>query len=266
MQEKLIVPEDVVVGFQKRSDTYSGLLAFITYRDKDGKTKQKNSWERWRNQQIQAAIFDNEPTSGFVLNKKVGGGGGWSRRDTWARIYDPRGFEFEISISNLFFILQECSSIKGKGLEGEFVYAWDRQKVILLPTSCPEYQASQEHTRLQYSELTEEDMEAGCLYRNKEGKELIYLGRERYYYLHSKFCYKTWKTLPPKQRYTNKHIFVALDGEQYGFAGTTSPYWVQPDFKHLADRLTQDPVPEFAAKYDAFKSSQWGKKPEKQQV
>jgi hypothetical protein len=35
------------------------------------------------------------------------------------------GFEFEISIPNLLYILQECTSTKGKGLDGEFVYAWD---------------------------------------------------------------------------------------------------------------------------------------------
>jgi hypothetical protein len=35
----------------------------------------------------------------------------------------PRGFEFEISIPNLLYILQECNSTKG--LDGEFVYAWD---------------------------------------------------------------------------------------------------------------------------------------------
>jgi hypothetical protein len=37
-------------------------------------------------------------------------------------VYDPRGFEFEISIPNLLYILQECTSTKGKGLDGEFVY------------------------------------------------------------------------------------------------------------------------------------------------
>jgi hypothetical protein len=37
--------------------------------------------------------------------------------------YMTRGFEFEISIPNLLYILQECTSTKGKGLDGEFVYA-----------------------------------------------------------------------------------------------------------------------------------------------
>jgi hypothetical protein len=51
----------------------------------------------------------------------------WS---TYCRVYDPRGFEFEISIPNLLYILQECTSTKGKGLDGEFVYAWDGKDLV----------------------------------------------------------------------------------------------------------------------------------------
>jgi hypothetical protein len=49
------------------------------------------------------------------------------------RVYDPRNFEFEISVANLLYILEETSSLKGKGLEGEFVYAWEGKELVLLP-------------------------------------------------------------------------------------------------------------------------------------
>lgn len=63
--------------------------------------------------------FDNVPTSGFVLNKKVGGDRySYNPRQTYCRVYDPRGFEFEITVPNLLFILEESNSFKGKGLEG----------------------------------------------------------------------------------------------------------------------------------------------------
>ena len=56
------------------------------------------------------------------------------------RVYDPRGFEFEITIENLLYILENANSIKGKGLEGEFVYGWDGKELVLIPTDSPDYQ------------------------------------------------------------------------------------------------------------------------------
>jgi hypothetical protein len=41
---------------------------------------------------------------------------GWNARNEYIRVYDPRDFEFEISVSNLLFILRECNCNKGKGL------------------------------------------------------------------------------------------------------------------------------------------------------
>lgn len=264
MKDKLTIPDNIQVGFQNRRDTYTGKLAFIVYKDVEGNLKQKKSWTQWCSDSIPKVEFKNEPTSGFVLNKKVGGGG-WSRRDTWARVYDPRGFEFEISIPNLFFILQECSAIKGKGLEGEFVLAWDRQKVILLPVSSQEYKSSLEHSILQSKTLTEDDMAEGCIYKTKGGKEVLYLGKQTFYYMHT--TYIGWsQPAQTKQRYTRKHIFVSAEDrlrDSFAFKGRSSPYWVQPGFNKLAERLTMEPAEDFADEFEKFKNSVHGKKPEK---
>jgi hypothetical protein len=266
MLTKLNIPGTLKVGFQNRRDTYTGKLAYIVYKDANGVLKQEKSWRGWCDQRIPSVEFDNEPTEGFVLNKKVGGGGGWSRRDTWARVYDPRGFEFEISIPNLFFILEECSAIKGKGLEGEFVYAWDRAKLVLLPVTSQEYASSLEHTTLQNKTITQDDMEEGCIYKTKEGKAVIYLGKHPWYYTHRKWNYHTYTQGPPKQHYTKKHIFVSLDGTRYGFKGETTCYLVQANFDKLAERLSQEPSMEYAAAFEEFKTSRHGQKPEKAKV
>jgi len=129
---KLNIPPTIKVGFQNRKGTYTGKLAYIVYVDDKGKLRKERSWEGWRDKKIDALELDNEPLSGFVLNKKVGDySSRWGGRRAWMRIYDPRGFEFEIGVENLVFILEECSAIKGKGLEGEFVYAWDRADLVL---------------------------------------------------------------------------------------------------------------------------------------
>jgi hypothetical protein len=101
----LIIPEKLHVGFKTRKDTYTGKLAFVIRSDSTGKKRCENSWNGWRDHKIPVEDFDNEPTSGFVLNNKVGDyREGWNGRKAWIRIYDPRGFEFEIKVENLLFI------------------------------------------------------------------------------------------------------------------------------------------------------------------
>jgi len=181
--KKLNIPPTIHAGFVNRNDTYTGKLAYVIYTDHKGKLRKEKSWNGWRNQKIKSVDFENEPTAGFVLNRKVGGGNyGWHSRQAKIRIYDPRDFEFEITLENLLFILEECSSIKGKGLEGEFVYAWDRDKIVLLPVSSQEYKSSSEHTANQTKKVTKDSMAEGCMYRTKKGFEVMYLGRHSWVY------------------------------------------------------------------------------------
>lgn len=123
--------------------------------------------------------FDNVPTEGFVLNKKAGGGSshGWDARQTMCRVWDPRGFEFEITIPNLLFILQETNSLKGKGLEGEFVYSWDGKDLVLIPVTCQEYKTSSIHTILQSGKVAAKELVAGYSYKTKQNETLTYLGK-----------------------------------------------------------------------------------------
>lgn len=125
--------------------------------------------------------FDNVPTSGFVLNKRVGGySSGWNHRQTYARVYDPRGFEFEISMENLLFILQECNSVKGKALEGEFVYSWSGKDLILLPTSSSDYSDSKKFNEVQKGKISVKDLIVGHEYLHKSNEHVVYLGRLNY--------------------------------------------------------------------------------------
>lgn len=90
INEKLNIPDKIKVGFQKRSDTYTGKLSYITYINKKGKLAKETSWEGWRDEKITPLEFDNVPTEGFVLNKKAGGySTGWNHRQTYCRVYDP---------------------------------------------------------------------------------------------------------------------------------------------------------------------------------
>jgi hypothetical protein len=213
----LFIPKKIKAGFQTRTDTYTGKLAYVIGHD-GIKWRKEKSWSQWKvdviqeedydklkrkdwddrydylkklynnhkglnylskytadqiqkyteeeyininlkpydehiyyNNRITADVsltpieYDNIPTEGFVLNRKAGGySSGWNHRNSVCRIYDPRGFEIEISVENLLFILEHCDCNKGKGLEGEFVYSWDKAKLVLLPVSSDEFKSNKQ--------------------------------------------------------------------------------------------------------------------------
>lgn len=129
------------------------------------------------NPNVKPLEFDNVPIEGFVLNKKVGGySTGWDHRQTYCRVYDPRGFEFEITIPNLLYILENTNSIKGKGLEGNFVYGWDGKDLVLLPESAPEYEALLKFNEKLQNRIKKSELVKGYQYMTKTNEVFVYMG------------------------------------------------------------------------------------------
>lgn len=185
--ERLNIPETLKVGFNNRPDTYSGKLAYVTYINKKGDIAKATSWNGWIDKNIEVETYENKPIEGFVLNKRAGGyKTGWNFRQTKCRVYDPRGFEVEISVENLLYILQECTSSKGKGLEGEFVYAWSGTELILLPVCSEDYKASTELMGRQ-EDITLKDLKVGAAYKGSAVDYLIYIGKMEWYVWHTVF-------------------------------------------------------------------------------
>lgn len=184
MNNNIFLPKKINVGFQNRSDTYTKKLAYIIYFDTKGILRKEKSWESWRDKKIDNIIYENEPTEGFVLNKKAGGySTGWNHRQTYVRVYDPRGFEFEISIANLLYILENTNSIKGKGLEGEFVYGFDGKDLLLMPTTSPDYIELTEFNKTLYENksIKSKDLKIGATYLTKQNDKWIYIGKYDYH-------------------------------------------------------------------------------------
>ena len=180
MKSNIFVPKRINVGFQERSSTYTGKLAYVIYYDEKGTLRKEKSWNGWRNKEIPNEEFDNVPTEGFVLNKHVGGyASGWEHRNSYCRVYDPRNFEFEISIENLLYILECCDSIKGKGLQGEFVYAWDGVDLLLLPVESPDYKNITEFNEIIHKNecIKAKDLIVGATYLTKDNNERVYMGK-----------------------------------------------------------------------------------------
>lgn len=250
MKETVFIPKKCKVGFNERTDTYTGKLGYVIYHD--GKVwRKETSWEDWRMKYIDPdeaerkrlseyndmvknyferakrnggnlknewlngkyvtvdnvtseedimkvfkyesyerrsykesadrgiipMEFENVPMEGFVLNKKAGGTKyGWNPRQTYCRVYDPRGFEFEITIPNLLYILENTNSIKGKGLDGKFIYGWDKKDLVLIPEDSPEYENMVKFSELQDGKVLKKTMVPGNKYLNREGKPVTYMG------------------------------------------------------------------------------------------
>lgn len=176
----IFYPSKIRVGFNERADTYTGRLAYVIYYDEKNKLRKETSFENWRNKKIDVVEYKNTPTSGFVLNKKAGGYKSyWNMRQTYARVYDPRGFEFEITIENLLYILENANCMKGKGLEGEFVYCWDSGNHILMPVSTPDFiKIKNDSKRLKTNGyVLVKNLKIGATYLTTRGEEWVYLGR-----------------------------------------------------------------------------------------
>lgn len=189
MASNIFIPKTINVGFQTRSGTYTGKLAYVIYYDEKGKLRKEASWDGWRDKNIEPKMFDNIPTSGFVLNKKVGDYvSDWNHRQAYCRVYDPRDFEFEITIENLLYILENANSIKGKGLEGEFVYGWNGKDLILIPVESPDYKTIMNYSNIINNNKTikAKDLKVGATYLSKNNTQFVYMGR----YDRWAYCYK----------------------------------------------------------------------------
>ena len=298
MKSNLIIPKLCKVGFNTRSDTYSGFLGYVIYND--GKVwRKEKSWEDWREKYTDSAIleaeklesfnravenhtgyynketnshlrnrsleqylkdigldclenhrfytrgrssdpkinpieFENIPMEGFVLNRKVGGNStGWNHRQTYCRVYDPRGFEFEITIPNLLYILENSNSIKGKGLEGKFIYSWDGKDLVLLPENAPEFKDIEEYNSILTLSVKKADLVEGNMYLDSKNNTLTFMGEhvEYNYRGHSKGKKLWWYT---KSKYDIDSFFTKDIGS------IKKHISVNPDYSSLMDILKED--------------------------
>lgn len=96
MKSTIFIPKKINVGYQERSSTYTGKLAYIIYYDEKGVLRKENSWNSWRTKELGNNVYDNIPTEGFVLNKKAGDYySGWgNHRQAYSRkifdVYKPK--------------------------------------------------------------------------------------------------------------------------------------------------------------------------------
>lgn len=173
----LYIPETLKIGFQNREDTFDGKLSYIIYYDEKGKLRKESSWINWRDKNIESIEVKNEIFKNPTLNKSIQRYGyHFGSGRNMLRIYDPRGFEYEISVSNFVGISQYCDMVKSE-LVGEFVYAFEDGDLILLPVESEQYKEAKQDTLNKNTKVSAKDLKAGNIYTANNGNTCIYIGK-----------------------------------------------------------------------------------------
>jgi len=132
-------PEKYYVGFQK--NRYSSgesfrMLGFATPNTGDSAfKKRKETVDRWSEKDLTPLDMENKPTHGFKIVDAVSR---YSTDNKKFRIEDPRGFELEISVYNLFDIITKHTIVQGTIME-PMLWGRSGQDNYLISSASEEY-------------------------------------------------------------------------------------------------------------------------------
>lgn len=235
----LFIPSKIKVGFQKRSDTFTGKLAYVIYFDEKGKLRKETSWEGWRDQKIESVEFENKPNSGYLFNKGVQRGGyDWGTGRSSIRVFDPRDFEFEITVDNLMGILMH-SDVSKRDIIEECVFAWEGKELVLLPINSEEYQKSVEYTQKQSEKLSTKELVKGYSYNQKKSEGvLIYVGHLEWF---------DWGHEKNSEGYTHRSL-----GKKHVFYNESAGHFVTPGIATFSSINSAEVVDNYASIVDEF--------------
>lgn len=188
--EKMFIPKRIKVGFQKRTDTFTGKLSYIIYYDEKNKLRKEASWNTWKDDSIETVEFDNVPQAGYIFNKGIVRDGYWGSGRSVIRVYDSRDFEFEISVDNLMGLLMH-SDVSKRDIVEKCVFAWQGTELVLLPVNSQEYLASVEYTNKQDQKISSKELVEGYTYQAKKlDTPLIYMGYREWFDWNSGYVVK----------------------------------------------------------------------------
>ncbi len=162
-----------------RKDVTLAPLAFLTpYEDNAAGKKRRESVLAWLGQHYyhsdeekarkpkDTRILPNTPRDGFRV---VDFASRWTTSNKFARIYDPNGFELEISIENLIDIMLYTVVDHGV-IRGEMIWGRENGQNRLVPVDSEVYRGA-----LREGQVLE--IEVGDLFTGNYGKKFVYMGR-----------------------------------------------------------------------------------------
>lgn len=239
MSTKPFIAKKIKIGFQERTDCFTGKLAYVICYDLKGKLRKESSWNSWRDKKIPDLEFDNVPMDGFTLNKDIKRyhGGWFSSHRTMIRVHDPRGFEFEVTTENLIGILMHTDCLK-RGLIGQFVYAWIGAELVLLPTNSEEYREATAYTENLSKSVKSKELVVGASYKDKKLNDVIYMGKPSWY----RYSEKYYRTEGLRNEY-REHVF---------YDDSRKEFFHKKGLSFLSYANTNAPVSNYAELMDAY--------------
>lgn len=256
MKSTLFIPKKLKIGFQTRSGTFTGKLAYVIYYDEKGKLRKEQSWEGWRDKSIEPIELDNTALTGFVLNKGIQRHNydHWGSGRSVIRVHHPEGFEFEISVDNLVGILMHSDVSKRDILE-KCVFAWSGTDLVLLPVNSEAYEQSVAYTNKQGAKVSAKSLVLGRRYSLKKSASILtYIG----YYE----CFEFDKVYGEPQRLSVSYPYRSFSpstqlqharGKKHVFHDGSR--FVTPSMSALSGEVADDIADNFAELVDEFLSN-----------
>jgi len=200
MSKNIFIPEKMKIGFYEESGNFTNKTALLVPMEYDGSYRKDKRFSRYSEEELGTMEVENMPMTGFsLLKSKDGSVSRWGKYNYLEKIliFDPRGFEFDISLKNLLFILEQTDmhSIEG----AELAYGWYDNEFLLLPTQSEDYKESFEKSLKERKRgyITPKELIVGATYMTKENLKLIYLGRFNEYYYQRPFHVTSKKSVKP---------------------------------------------------------------------
>lgn len=221
MTKVYTVPKKLKVGFNEQKSTTNGLIAYVIYYDtQTGKLRKEKSFEQWRSNEIDTIDLDNTPMSGFIFSSSIIRGGHYrfDNKVERVRVYDPRGFDVEITLQNLMYII-EYYNINQTEILGKLAYVWYETELVLLPVTSEIYKDSLETTNKFSSKFSLRDLVVGRIYEVKVASNSsevylkAYIGSFKTNSVLSKSGFSEFAT--HSKSIGKKHIFVDVDSGEY---------------------------------------------------
>lgn len=181
----IILYDNLYVGRIKRPG--ENILGFMvpdgTDKGAEGRKKTVDDWakpsRRYQreddeaNPALEPLLLENKALDGYRLADTIFRSG-WGGDSVHWRVYDPRGFELEITVGNLAMILDFCGVQAGGAINGPCIWGREGNKNILLPIGSQGHKDAHPEQRLADQKG---QLDVGYLYDHTKLGQLTYLGK-----------------------------------------------------------------------------------------
>jgi hypothetical protein len=167
--------DKLYLGVQSRKGSVAhGYM--IPYEDNAAGRKRMANVDHWGREKSRV-ILENKPISGFKVSRAQRHAG-WKNVITSIMMEDPRGFEIEITMTNLVMLTDNALIQNGEILQ-ECVWARDGSFNVLLPVNSEPYKEAKENTRRVTTKVSTRTLNIGDKVQTDKALVGIYMG-----YLH----------------------------------------------------------------------------------